>query len=158
MALREDDRWRRPILLGIEQLALTSLDVPFRLLSQLVDTTGRSAPQRAFDLLLAQEIAADLGWSWLIQRDALFAGVQGRLAQALAETMGERDVPAAELVQAGAVLATLGDPRPGVCELPPAMVELPGGTIVLGIAHEQKEQWFQAFISDYPDVDKDDRR
>ncbi len=74
LAPRTDDRWRQPILLGIAQLALPSLDLPDRLLSHLVEAPGRGVTQRAFDLLLAQEIATDLGWSWLEQRDPLFPG------------------------------------------------------------------------------------
>ncbi len=125
LELRNDDRWRRPILLGVEQLALSSLDMPYRLLSRLVEEPVRAAPQRAFDLLLAQEIADDLGWSWLEQRDSLFTGLKRRLAQAMAGTPGEVTVPARDLVRIGAILAELGDPRPGVCDLPPAMKDQP---------------------------------
>lgn len=137
--LRNDDRWRRPILLGVEQLALSSLDVPYRLLSRLAEAPGRAATQRAFDLLLAQEIADDLGWGWLEQRDPLFSELKRRLAQALAETLRETGVPARDLVRIGAILAELGDPRPGVCDLPPAMVELPGGSFMIGSTAEEAE-------------------
>jgi formylglycine-generating enzyme required for sulfatase activity/energy-coupling factor transporter ATP-binding protein EcfA2 len=130
--LRNDDRWRRPILLGVEQLALSSLDLPYRLLSQLVEEPGRDSSQRTFDLLLAQEIADDLGWGWLEQRDSLFTGLKRRLAQAMADTLREITVPARDLVRIGAILAELDDPRPGVCDLPPAMVELANGNFVIG--------------------------
>lgn len=133
LSLRNDDRWRRPITLGIEQLALSSLDVPFRLLSRLIEEPNRAAPQRAFDLLLAQEIGANLGWNWLEQRDLLFARLKQHLAQALAETLDETTVSTAELVQAGAALAILGDPRSGVCDLPPAMVPIQGGSVSIGL-------------------------
>ncbi len=139
LALRSDDRWRRPILLGIEHLALSSLAIPHHLLSRLVEEPGREPPQRVFDLLLAQEIAADLGWDWLIQRDPLFASMQQRLAGALANMLGQSSVPARDRVAAGAVLAELGDPRPGVLDLPPAMVDLPGGTFVIGSTPDQAE-------------------
>jgi formylglycine-generating enzyme required for sulfatase activity len=137
LAQRNDDRWRRPILLGVEHLALSSLDLPYRLLSRLVEEPGRTAPQCAFDLLLAQEIANDLGWAWLEQRDPLFSGLKRRLAAALAATLGEPSAPARDLVQAGDALAELGDPRPGVCTLPPAMLDLPGGSFVIGITPEE---------------------
>lgn len=157
LALRNDDRWRRPILLGIEHLALTSLDLPYRLLSRLAEEPGRTATQRAFDLLLAQEIAEDLGWSWLEQRDALFTGLKTRLAQAMADTLREPSVPARDLVRIGAILAEIGDPRPGVCDLDMnrAMVHLPGGSVVLGIRDDEQEEWFQAYLRDYPDVNQD---
>ncbi|WP_165360984.1 SUMF1/EgtB/PvdO family nonheme iron enzyme [Candidatus Chloroploca sp. Khr17] len=48
-------------------------------------------------------------------------------------------VPARARVQCGRILARLGAPRPGVCTLPPAMVELPRGTLVLGSTPEQAE-------------------
>jgi formylglycine-generating enzyme required for sulfatase activity len=151
LELRSDDRWRRPILLGVEQVALSSLDLPYRLLSRLVEAPGRAAPQRAFDLLLAQELAADLGWDWLVQRDTLFDGLKRRLAQALAEILTEVSVPARDLVAAGAALATLGDPRPGVCDLPPAMIELPGGSFVIGSTPEQADAagraWEQYYLN-----------
>lgn len=150
LALRGDDRWRRPLLLGVEQLALTSLDVPYRLLSRLVEEPGREAPQRAFDLLLALEIAEDLGWAWLEQRDGLFSGLKQRLALAMAGLMSETSVAARELVKVGAALAVLGDPRPGVCTLPPAMVELPGGSFVIGSTPEEADAagraWEQYYL------------
>lgn len=154
---RADDRWRRPILLGVEQLALSSLNLPYRLLSWLAEQPGRTAPQRAFDLLLAQEIAEDLGWNWLEQRDPLFGGLKRRLAQALADTLREPAVPARDLVRIGAILAKLGDPRPGVCDLDftRAMVCFPRAAVLLGIGAGEPEEWFQAYLRDYPDVDQD---
>jgi formylglycine-generating enzyme required for sulfatase activity len=154
---RGDDRWRRPILLGIEQVALTSLDLPYRLLSWLVEQPNRTVPQRAFDLLLAQEIAADLGWAWLEQRDKLFSGLKRRLALAMADTLREVTVPARDLVRIGAILNELGDPRPGVCNLDctSAMVRFSATACVLGIKDDEQEEWFQAYCRDYPDVDQD---
>ncbi|NCC37390.1 MAG: hypothetical protein EOM24_36065, partial [Chloroflexia bacterium] len=139
LELRTDDRWRRPLLLGVAHVALTSLDLPYRLLSRLLEEPGRSPTERAFDLLLAHEIAADLNWDWLAERDALFGGLKHRLAQAMAGTLDEPVVPARDRVRIGAILAELGDPRPGVGTLSPAMVELPGGTLVLGSTPEQAE-------------------
>jgi formylglycine-generating enzyme required for sulfatase activity len=150
LELRNDDRWRRPILLGVEQVALISLDLPYRLLSRLVEAPGRAAPQRAFDLLLVQELAADLGWDWLVQRDPLFDGLKHRLAQALAEILAEVSVPARDRVAAGTALATLGDSRPGVCSLPPAMVELPAGMFMIGSTADEAEvagiAWEQYYL------------
>jgi formylglycine-generating enzyme required for sulfatase activity/energy-coupling factor transporter ATP-binding protein EcfA2 len=156
LGLRNDDRWRRPILLGLEQVVLSSLDVPYRLLSRLVEEPGRHPTQWAFDLLLAQEIAADLGWGWLEQRDSLFTGLKRRLAQAMAEVLGEVSVPARDLVRIGAILAELGDPRPGVCDLTLAMVRFPAASVVLGISEDEQEEWFQAYLRDYPNVNRDD--
>jgi len=38
------------------------------------------------------------------------------------------------------VLARLGDPRPGVCTLPPPMIELAGGSFVLGSSREEAQE------------------
>jgi formylglycine-generating enzyme required for sulfatase activity len=50
----------------------------------------------------------------------------------LMQTGRPPDAPAALRVQAGRVLGSLGDPRPGVCTLPPEMVRIAGGTFTMG--------------------------
>lgn len=152
LALRNDDRWRRPILLGIGSLARRSLDVPYRLLNRLIESPEHEAAQRAFDLLFAQDIAADIGWGWLEQRDPLFRSLKTRMTHVLATTLGEIGVPARDLVAIGTALALLGDPRPGIGALPPAMVSLPEGAFVPGISADEQEEWFQAYMRSYPDV------
>src|SRR5262249_27318854 len=37
----------------------------------------------------------------------------------------------------GVLLGDLGDPRPGVCDLPPVLVELESGSFVIGITPEE---------------------
>lgn len=60
-----------------------------------------------------------MSWERLLEGDALFEDVRDTLAAKLA-TVVEGDVlPAAERVRAGQHLCTLGDPRPGVCDLSP---------------------------------------
>ncbi|PDW01749.1 hypothetical protein CJ255_17485 [Candidatus Viridilinea mediisalina] len=54
------------------------------------------------------------------------------LAQSLSHVVVGRNLPAAQRVEAGGYLGELGDPRPGVCTLPPPMVEFAGGSFVLG--------------------------
>jgi formylglycine-generating enzyme required for sulfatase activity len=43
-------------------------------------------------------------------------------------------------VQAGVLLGELGDPRPGVCTLPPAMVRIEGGSLVVGITPQRAQE------------------
>jgi formylglycine-generating enzyme required for sulfatase activity len=74
--------------------------------------------------------------------------------------------PAAVRVACGELLATHGDPRPGVCNLPPPFVPIAGGAFVIGIsAAEHKtiideerannlaneaKQWYQNAINSQP--------
>jgi formylglycine-generating enzyme required for sulfatase activity len=55
------------------------------------------------------------------------------LAAGLAQVVEGDVLPAADRVQAGTWLGELGDPRPGVCTLPPTMVPFAGGRFVLGL-------------------------
>ncbi len=53
--------------------------------------------------------------------------------------------------QAADVLTKVGDPRPGVCSLPPAMVEIAGGTFVMGDEDEAHSVTIATFeIGCYP--------
>jgi formylglycine-generating enzyme required for sulfatase activity len=48
-------------------------------------------------------------------------------------------------VQAGVYLGWLGDPRPGVCTLPPDMVRIEGGEFVIGSTAEEAEETGKAY-------------
>lgn len=85
------------------------------LLAETVDEVGRFRGQRA----LITRIAAD--------------------ARAIVEAP-PHIAPATARVACGRVLARVGDPRPGVCSLPPAMVVIPGGTFVIGRSRAEAEQ------------------
>jgi formylglycine-generating enzyme required for sulfatase activity len=119
---------------------------------------GRSAEQRQRDVLFASELAEDAGWYRLESGGAMFKRLRGDLAEALVPVVEGTTLPAAERVQAGVYLGWLGDPRPGVCTLPPDMVRIEGGEFVIGILPEEEEAYFQAFKRDYPDVDEDELR
>jgi formylglycine-generating enzyme required for sulfatase activity len=54
-------------------------------------------------------------------------------------------VPAAARVICGRALARVGDPRPGVCTLPPQMVPIAGGSFVIGSTREEADQAGQAY-------------
>ncbi|MBK9713381.1 MAG: SUMF1/EgtB/PvdO family nonheme iron enzyme [Kouleothrix sp.] len=140
MERRGDDRWRVPIVLGIGHLVSEgALAMPYQLLSRLLRTGKRDLAQRQRDSIFAAELAADVGWDRLERSGDEFTALRGELAQALAGVVEGTELPAAERVHAGVRLGQLGDPRPGACGLPPAMVELPGASVVLGIPAAQTE-------------------
>ena len=74
--------------------------------------------------------------------------------------------PAAIRVACGELLARYGDPRPGVCDLPPPMVLITGGSFVIGISEakfkaiieaerknnlaDEAEQWYEDAVNSRP--------
>ncbi|NWG21249.1 MAG: SUMF1/EgtB/PvdO family nonheme iron enzyme [Chloroflexi bacterium] len=146
MARRTDDRWRVPIMLGIGHLVGEgALAMPFQLLRDLIDTDGQDEQRRQRDLVLAAEIAADVGWPRLERGGAGMKQLRRDLAQRLARVVEGMVLPAAERVRAGKLLGDLGDPRPGVCDVPPAMVELPAREFVIGSTPEEADAARKAF-------------
>jgi formylglycine-generating enzyme required for sulfatase activity/energy-coupling factor transporter ATP-binding protein EcfA2 len=152
MDRRADDRWRVPILLGLGHLVSEgALSVPYRILNKLIHMKGRTPEQQQRDLLLAAEIGEDVGWQRLEAGDDLFEHLRGDLAAALAEVVEGTTLPAKERVQAGTYLGVLGDPRPGVCTLPPAMVRIEGGKFMMGDEDEAHPVTVASFeIGRYP--------
>jgi len=157
--LPEGDYWRLTAQLGVEEI-----------LHQ--DRNPNAALDVAYFLCPAQEPAFTEAPAW---RGALWAGYfaleiglqrvaddnvpeQGalfleRLRRHLVTILEKGLLPARERADAGFALAKLGDPRPGVCALPPIWIELAGGRFVMGdekdsSAHEVELSPFQ--ISKYP--------
>ena len=141
MAVRDDDRWRVPILLGVGHLAGEgAMAMVSTLLSELVYAKGREPGQEGRDLLLAAEVGEDLRWTTLERSGAVFEVIKDELAVRLARHVEGTALPTTERVRAGLYLADLGDPRPGVCTLPPVMVRIEGATFVIGSTAEEAEQ------------------
>lgn len=85
-------------------------------------------------ILWSAHFAEEIGQE-RIKADTLVSGGQSyldRLIQNLVKLLEHGLLPARERVEAGFVLGKLGDPREGVCTLPPLWVELPGGKFVMG--------------------------
>jgi formylglycine-generating enzyme required for sulfatase activity/energy-coupling factor transporter ATP-binding protein EcfA2 len=140
MSHRENDRWRVPILLGIgDYVSGNKLEMPYQLLRELLDAEDRDPARQARDIIFAAEIAADVGWDRLEQGGATFKRLRRDLAQALAPVVEGTILPARERVRAGELLGAIGDPRLGVCTLPPAMVQIAGGSFVIGETHKTKK-------------------
>jgi formylglycine-generating enzyme required for sulfatase activity len=74
-----------------------------------------------------------------------------QMANALVPVVEGTTLPAKERVQAGRVLGSLGDPRPGVCTLPPQMVRIAGGMFTMGDEDEEHPVTVATFeIARYP--------
>ena len=150
MICRTDDRWRVPIFLGIGQAVNDGFHmVPYQLLNRLRCARGRAEDLRQRDLILAAEIAEDVGWARLLRGGDEFTHVRADLARDLVAVVEGTILPAAERVRAGELLSGLGDPRPGVCDLPPMMAEIAGGSFVIGDSGEGLEQTVDTFIAQY---------
>jgi formylglycine-generating enzyme required for sulfatase activity/Mrp family chromosome partitioning ATPase len=150
MALRGEDRWRVPIFLGIGQAVYDNFaTVPYQLLNRLRCMTGREEAQRQRDLILAAEIAEDVGWARLKRSGDEFGQLQTDLARELAAVVEGSTLPARERIRAGELLGGLGDLRPGVCDLSPRMVQISGGRIVLGLAPLEVEPLARQFVAEY---------
>ena len=149
MARRNEDHWHVPILLGIGHLVSeNALAMPHQLLTELLAGDERAQAQAHRDALLAAEIAADVGWDRLERGGSSFKKLRRDLSRALAGVVEGSALPAAERVQAGVYLGHLGDLRPGVCDLPPAMVAFAGGTFLIG--EPKKVATYDNQINDRP--------
>jgi formylglycine-generating enzyme required for sulfatase activity len=152
LARRNDDRWRVPIALGVSHTVSEGVPALFaQLLDELLYQEGRTPEQEQRDLLLAAELAEDAGWYRLERGGAAFKRLRRDLAAALVPVVEGTTLPAKDRVQAGMYLGWLGDPRPGVCTLPPAMVRIEGGTFVIGITSEAAAAAGQAYAQYHRD-------
>jgi len=150
MICRTEDRWRVPIFLGIGQAVNDGFHmVPYQLLNRLRCARGRTEDLRQRDLILAAEIAEDVGWARLLRGGDEFTQVRADLARDLVAVVEGTILPAAERVRAGALLCGLGDPRSGVCDLPPMMEEITGGSFVIGMYGAELDSATEAFVTQY---------
>ncbi|WP_165360980.1 NACHT domain-containing NTPase, partial [Candidatus Chloroploca sp. Khr17] len=128
----QDTWWREVILLCAGHL---SQERCWRFLS-LLCARGDTPAERVSALALASDALTEL--ERFKGQGSLHATIQAD-AHHILERQPASAVPARARVQCGRILARLGDPRPGVRTLPPAMVELPGGSVMLGSTPEQAE-------------------
>jgi formylglycine-generating enzyme required for sulfatase activity len=141
MEKRADDRWHGPILLGVGHLVSEgALAMPHQLLTELLAGDERAPAQAQRDVLLAAEIAADVGWERLLTGGDSFKKLRRDLAGALAQVVEGTALPAADRMRAGVYLGALDDPRFGVCMLPPAMVRIKSGEFIIGNTRTEVER------------------
>nr|WP_255604348.1 SUMF1/EgtB/PvdO family nonheme iron enzyme [Oscillochloris sp. ZM17-4] len=152
---KDGDRWREVILLMMGCLRRQRNGVrvgrPW-LTDWLLDTSRAKTPAQAQrDALLAADCYRDLGGRAALTRYS--EGIEAALRTALAAIFVPVVVPAglaaADRVRAGAILAELGDPRPGVCDLPPPMVVIQGGSFVIGSSHEEAQRANEQYEQQY---------
>ena len=116
--------WREVILLCAGHL---SQERCWRFLAQLI-TRGTTPLERAANLALAADAILEL--EKFKGQGPLNAQISAEARRILEVPLA--DAPAAARVAAGNALAVVGDPRPGVCTLPPPMVQIAGGSFVIG--------------------------
>ncbi|MBX0330002.1 SUMF1/EgtB/PvdO family nonheme iron enzyme [Oscillochloris sp. ZM17-4] len=102
----------------------------------------------------ARAAALDLATSALLELER-FKGqgpIRGQIrdeALRILELQPAEASPAAARVRCGAVLARVGDPRPGVCDLPPLMVQIDGGGFVIGMSAEEVTDFTEQYLAEY---------
>jgi|GEM_PF-708872 len=149
VARSSENWWREVILLCAGHLSQARC---WRFLERVI-AQGHTPAERARALGLATDAIAEL---------ERFKG-QGPLnAQIIRQAWGilaaqpAHAAPAAARLECGRVLAILGDPRPGVCSLPPEMVRIDGGTFYIGSTARAAAQAGKAYAQYYLDRgDKD---
>ena len=144
---RDPTRWREVILLALgyavrqPRLETVALWIQF-MISPHHGERQRGPAEVHSAASFAAEALVDIGGR------GQFAGVSTvdlpalwiRLSMLLAEVVEGSELPAVDRVRAGVILAELGDPRPGVRDLPPPMVEIQGGSFVMGITEREYQQ------------------
>lgn len=161
--LPQGDYWLVAARLGLEDLLhhaefpRQAFDAAYALCPIGELAHADEAPWRG--VLWSAQFALAIGKKQIEQDTAAIGGQPylRRLTNRLIEILNAGLLPARERAEAGFVLGQLGDPREGVCTLPPVWVELPGGTFRMGSddgeddekpPHEVEVSPFQ--ISKYP--------
>ncbi|MFV9504016.1 MAG: NACHT domain-containing protein [Oscillochloridaceae bacterium umkhey_bin13] len=134
----QESWWREVILLCAGHL---SQERCWRFLGQLIEC-GNEPEERAAALALAAAALTEL--EKFKGQGPLNTRIQAEAVEIL-ERQPAAAVPAAARVQCGAVLAVVGDPRPGVCSLPPPMVKFAEGSFVIGSSHAEAETAGKAY-------------
>jgi formylglycine-generating enzyme required for sulfatase activity len=137
-----DSWWREVILLCAGHL---SQERCWRFLGRLVER-GATPAEQAPALGLASDALAEL--ERFKGQGPLNETIQAAALRIL-ELQPAAAAPARARVECGRVLARLGDPRPGVGELPPAMVELPGGSFLIGSSPAEARAAGKAWEQDW---------
>ena len=146
-------RWREVILLALGRMIRSDKRESAAGWLRFLGDSHHGERERPADelqpaVLFAADCLADIG-----DRAALYGVTKialptlwQRMAAVLAETVEGQTLPAAERVQAGVYLGRLGDPRPGVCTVPPPMVPIAGGNVVIGVLPDEAEEHEQAYV------------
>ena len=133
--LGEGDYWRLAAQLGLEEV-LHNDGREYEALEAAYFLCPATAPAQETDwrgVLWAGHFAATIGAGAMAKdQEGDGPGFLQRLRERLTTILAQGLLPARERVDAGFALGKLGDPREGVCTLPPVFVQLPGGKFVMG--------------------------
>ncbi len=121
-ALRHEQRWREPLLLAMQVAAARRARVLLRRLLESTDSPDRGGRS---DLLFAAECLREISARAMPEH-----AIRAEVLERLLATLGARECPIDERVQAGLALGYLGDPR--FAELLPQLAIVAGGSFQLG--------------------------
>ncbi len=145
--------WREALLLAVGHLVYNQ-DDPYKPLYGAAALCPEKEPRREDDwraVWWAGEMLAEMGVARAEREEAVGKPTLERARGRLVCLLAEGHLSARERAAAGRTLALLGDPRPGVCALPPEWVEIPAGPFIMGEGGKQHEVPLPAFrISRYP--------
>ncbi|MEI8165865.1 MAG: SUMF1/EgtB/PvdO family nonheme iron enzyme [Chloroflexales bacterium] len=149
---RRDDHFQRAIAAAARDEWATVHTTLTPLLAEFPnDANARQLSARAererFGPVGAQLAAGQFAAAVEVLRQRLEARADDRAALRAAAALIEDatiPAPAAIRVACGELLARYGDPRPGVCDLPPPMVPIAGGSFVIGISEAEYKAIIEA--------------
>jgi formylglycine-generating enzyme required for sulfatase activity len=147
-------RWREVIFLGLGWMVRNrNQNDAAAWLRFLLEKPGRLADEQQRAAFFAAECLHEMGGkASLIGVNTLdITQLWQQMAAALVPVVEGTTLPATERVQAGRILGSLGDPRPGVCTLPPDMVRIEGGIFPMGDKNKEHQVTLPTFeIARYP--------
>jgi formylglycine-generating enzyme required for sulfatase activity len=133
-------RWREVIFLALGRMVRgEGRETAARWLAFLLAPTHgeriRDVAERQRAAFFAHECLEEMGGKAALIGASTVAlpALWDSLADGLSKVVEGIVLPAADRVRAGVWLGELGDPRSGVCTLPPAMVPIQGGSFVIGL-------------------------
>jgi formylglycine-generating enzyme required for sulfatase activity len=149
----ESDTWREVLNLAVGILAFNqnNREKAFDAVEQMLPRrTPEAKDWEAWrQVWLAGEMCVTIGRQ-AAERDEVGQELLPRLRDLLVALLENEALTAQQRAEAGDALGRLGDPRPGVCTLEPALIEIPAGAILYGEAKERRTIEQPYAIARYP--------
>ncbi len=147
----EGDLWREVLNLAAGALVYNNNNYE-QVLYAVERMVPRRLPKTEADwcrIWLAGEMAAVVGRQNFEESD-LAAELLPALRNALVALLANEALTPQQRAKAGDALGKLGDPRPGVCTLEPALIEIPAGAFLYGKDKEKRQIDKPFAIARYP--------